>query len=389
MFDELAAAVEALDVPLDEGALRSLLAVHDRLSAKVALAVGRFDAAGLWGVGGAMSMKAWLRAEGYVGADGHRLAVLGQRLVQLPLLAAAWAEGELSNGQVRVVMAQLTDANTAMFAMAEHAFVPSLVGLSVEDTNRFMTEWRARADAEADVEPDEPELSLCHSATFEGRFVTNGSFDADTGSVVATALAAADSGDLGAPAAQRRAEALVDVCRFFLDHHRLDLPPRRRPQVTLLVEAADVGAGELVDFGLPLRSAAVSRYLCDCSISRAVAERVAGTTSRILDLGRSTDVVSAAQRTALAVRDRHCRYPGCDRPASWCDAHHVRWWTNGGPTDLANLVLLCRRHHTLLHAKRGFEAKLLPDATLEITDPRGFTRSTRPPGRMRSLPLVA
>ncbi|HEX9313752.1 MAG TPA: HNH endonuclease signature motif containing protein, partial [Actinomycetota bacterium] len=45
------------------------------------------------------------------------------------------------------------------------------------------------------------------------------------------------------------------------------------------------------------------------------------------------------------VRDHHCTFPECDRPASWCDAHHVIHWTDGGRTDLSNLVLLCRRHH--------------------------------------------
>src|SRR5687767_4224385 len=178
MFESLAAAVDDLDVPVEESALRSLLAVHDRLSARVAVAVGRFDASGLWEAGGATSMKAWLRDEGYVGPDAARLATLGRRLVRLPVLARAWASGELCNGQVRVVMAQLTEANTAMFAEGEAAFVPALVGLSVSDTNRFMAEWRARADAELEREPTEPELSLHHSATLGGRFVTNGSFDA-------------------------------------------------------------------------------------------------------------------------------------------------------------------------------------------------------------------
>jgi 5-methylcytosine-specific restriction endonuclease McrA len=51
----------------------------------------------------------------------------------------------------------------------------------------------------------------------------------------------------------------------------------------------------------------------------------------------------------VAARDRRCRFPGCDRPQTWCDAHHVVHWARGGPTSLANLVLLCRRHHRLVH----------------------------------------
>ncbi|MCC6183624.1 MAG: HNH endonuclease, partial [Microthrixaceae bacterium] len=52
---------------------------------------------------------------------------------------------------------------------------------------------------------------------------------------------------------------------------------------------------------------------------------------------------------ALAVRDGHCVFPGCDRPASWCDAHHVTRHTDGGPTTIDNLALLCRHHHGVIH----------------------------------------
>jgi hypothetical protein len=74
-----------------------------------------------------------------------------------------------------------------------------------------------------------------------------------------------------------------------------------------------------------------------------------GAPTQPLEVGRATRVVSPAQRAALAVRDGGCRYPGCDRPVAWCDAHHLRHWLHGGPTDLENLVLLCRAHHRAVH----------------------------------------
>jgi len=52
-------------------------------------------------------------------------------------------------------------------------------------------------------------------------------------------------------------------------------------------------------------------------------------------------------RRGVIVRDRSCRFPGCDRPHTWCDAHHVVHWADGGPTAASNLLLLCRRHHRL------------------------------------------
>nr|WP_162184933.1 HNH endonuclease signature motif containing protein [Allokutzneria albata] len=56
-----------------------------------------------------------------------------------------------------------------------------------------------------------------------------------------------------------------------------------------------------------------------------------------------------AQRKALAVRDKGCAFPGCDRPPGWTEAHHVWHWIDGGPTDLGNLVLLCVHHHHVMH----------------------------------------
>jgi hypothetical protein len=84
--------------------------------------------------------------------------------------------------------------------------------------------------------------------------------------------------------------------------------------------------------------------------------------------GSVRDVPSPAQRRALARRDRHCRFPGCERPVRWTDAHHIVHWTRGGPTDLDNLVLLCRRHHRMCH-EGGWE--LRRDADGSISDALG------------------
>ena len=236
-------------------------------------------------------------------------------------------------------------------------------------------------------EPDDRQGSLNHSQTLGGRWVTNGTFDPEAGTVIATALAAADSGDLNSPPAQRRAEALATICEFFLNNHTSTSPRRNRPQVNLVINADDLQPGDgtassdSTVYTSRFDAATTSMYLCDCGINRVVADKIAGATSRILNLGRTTETVSPGQRTALAIRDRHCRWPGCDRPPSWCHAHHIWWWTRGGPTDLDNLTLLCSRHHHLVHRDQRIHLKLLPDATLEVTTPDGTTRTTRPPGQ--------
>jgi hypothetical protein len=87
------------------------------------------------------------------------------------------------------------------------------------------------------------------------------------------------------------------------------------------------------------------RIACDAGVSRVITKGE----SEVLDLGRSTRVVPPALRRALALRDKGCTHPGCERPHHWCDAHHVVHWADGGETSLENLVLLCRRHHRVAH----------------------------------------
>ena len=139
--------------------------------------------------------------------------------------------------------------------------------------------------------------------------------------------------------------------------------------MTITVGLADLrelqGSAELDHTG-PVPVEVARRIACDASIVRAV---MAGP-SEPLDLGRRTPLVSAAQRRAVILRDRSCRFLGCDRPPVWCDAHHIVHWEDGGPTDLCNLILLCRRHHTLLRARDGF--------TLAVEDGRPVFR--RPDG---------
>ena len=93
-----------------------------------------------------------------------------------------------------------------------------------------------------------------------------------------------------------------------------------------------------------------------------------GAPSQPLELGRSSRVVSPTQRNALAVRDRGCVFPGCQRPLAWCEAHHLRHWLHGGPTDLTNLALVCRAHHRAVH-EGGWRLARAPDGRLTATPP--------------------
>jgi hypothetical protein len=93
-----------------------------------------------------------------------------------------------------------------------------------------------------------------------------------------------------------------------------------------------------------------------------------GAPTQPLEVGRTTRVIQPAQRAALAVRDGGCVFPNCERLLAWCEAHHLRHWLHGGPTDLANLALLCRAHHRAVH-EGGWRLTRQPDGRLTATPP--------------------
>ena len=96
----------------------------------------------------------------------------------------------------------------------------------------------------------------------------------------------------------------------------------------------------------------------------------------VLDVGRKTRTIPAAIRRALMARDRRCQFPACS--ARRCDAHHIAHWVDGGPTSLQNLVLLCRRHHRVVH-EGGFTLERGMDGTVVFFDRDGWELRTAPP----------
>jgi hypothetical protein len=91
-------------------------------------------------------------------------------------------------------------------------------------------------------------------------------------------------------------------------------------------------------------------------------------------VGRESRTATKAQRKALAAAHQHCMFPGCRVDASRCEAHHVRPWERGGATCLTDLILLCSRHHHLVHEGRW---RILADPSHPEGDPRHWV--FRPP----------
>ncbi len=123
-----------------------------------------------------------------------------------------------------------------------------------------------------------------------------------------------------------------------------------------LATAGVIGADENIT------AAQARRLACTAHLIPAVL----GTTSQVLDLGRSTRLFSSAQRKALLVRDRECRAEGCDIPGTWTDAHHWIPWSHDGRSDLTNAVLLCSHHHHRAHDPT-YKADRLPNGDVRFT----------------------
>ena len=117
--------------------------------------------------------------------------------------------------------------------------------------------------------------------------------------------------------------------------------------IDLAALESGVGVGE-TSAGTRISPGEVRRLACNARILPAVL----GGKSELLDLGRGRRLFSPAQRRAMALRDGGCRAEGCDIPAAWTEAHHLRPWSRGGRTDLADGLLLCSFHHHRAHDAR-------------------------------------
>ncbi len=186
-----------------------------------------------------------------------------------------------------------------------------------------------------------------------------------------------DLRDLG----QRRHDALIDICRLALATDTLPDNGGERPHLTVTADydvlRGEIGAGTL-DSGESVSPDTVRRMACDAQIIPAVL----GTHGELLDLGRSRRLFTGPLRRAIVLRDQGCAFPGCDRPPRWCDGHHVISWLTGGPTNLANAVLLCRRHHRIIHQTDkvdvGWTVRIAGDGLPEFIPPEYIDPLRRP-----------
>ena len=413
-----ALALDELSAPELGSALKRSARVRGRLDAFDARALAAFERLGGAKADGATDTKAWLNDKTRTSAaDAKKRVRRAKTVAALPQLGEALADGAISAGHVDAIGAIVPDK----LLPKAGALVDDAKSSTPEELRKSALDFVAKADGDDGASRSE-RLRAQQRAKFFGR---------DTGMAAlfaewapedqATVESAVDfvADDLwrkehpnrnpqkwGATTVEfRRAEALLEIARRVLAAKPLvgAAATAERPQGEVtdeeLTEAARASARAsrplffvLIDYltasnqltlkpvceladGTPISPDTARRLLCDAGII----PMVLGSRGEVLDQGRKIYLPTMAQRRAVFIRDRHCMFPGCKRPAKWSDVHHIVWWETGGRTDYANLLLLCGTHHHMVHEGGWRLTGNAYDFTIHRPNGDYFDRVTRGP----------
>lgn len=278
-------------------------------------------------------------------------------LTLMPQITEQAVAGNITPNGVKL-LGLARDKHPDEFTEHETVFADIATYLDARDLRQALSGWEQQVDFPAALEDAESarlRRRFYFNQTYEGMWSAAGHLDPESGHVISTALRSqTDPANLGRDdhrsMPQRNADALVDVCRFWLDHNDdISISGGERPHITVTIPYATLTGDERrlgeID-GSAVDPEAIRRLACDAGIVRIVVDGE----SQPLDVGRRVRTVAPAIRRALELRDGGCSWAGCIVPASWCDAHHVIHWAFGGVTSLINLILLCRRHHVAVHS---------------------------------------
>jgi hypothetical protein len=296
----------------------------------------------IWRADGARDLAHWLTMRyGISSWKASRWIGAASALGHLPAVDDAFGSGALS-----------LDKTVELTRFATPSDERQLVGwardVSVATVRRRAD--RAMRPSADDVANDERARRLEWWWLDEGRRMgLVGELPAAQGAIVVKALERATARvpampDEDGPASidARRADALVALCSASIGAD----PDADRATVVLHARVDETGllADAEIEGATPVARSVAERLVCDARMQVALEDG----RGEVLHLGRTRREPTPAMVRQLHHRDRGCRFPGCGTNA-FTQAHHIRWWSRGGPTDLANLVLVCSFHHRLVH----------------------------------------
>jgi len=327
---------------------------------------------------GSVSTPDWVRHQCNMpsGVAGDLLHV-GEQLPNLTKTMEAVRNGKIGFAHAAII-ARHAQAITHSDSAEPFDETPFLKAAEESSVGRLwyyaMHAWhRADPDGVADEQRQAAERRYLRLTDGEdGTLYVKGAFDSAAGATIRTALEPlgqphGDGDDRGRE--RRNGDALVELAAHSLDTAAIPQHGSVRPhvQVTTTLETLQglIGApaGEMA-LSLPISAKTVQRFACDSSITRVLL----GADSAVIDAGRAKRVVAGGTRRVLDARDKHCRWPGCERPASWSSAHHIIHWAQGGKTDLSNMLLLCQHHHWTVH-EGGWRLSLAADGRVIAIPP--------------------
>jgi hypothetical protein len=346
----------------------------------------RFDKGGGYAATAALTAKAWLRwkCNFSPAAAADRVAV-ARELERLPQATQAFADGDISYAHAAMIARTSEKLGDKMEANAETIMVTAAKELDLARLRMVTIKLQHFMDPDSVREEanESHELRFLHlSQTLDGVFYINGRFDSEGGAILQAALNALSGpptpDDKRSPK-QRRADSLVELARQRLDSGTLPAVGGQKPHLAVTVSMPTLAnqpgspAADL-EWAQPIPAETARRLACDAAITPIFL----GSESTQPRAGQTSRSISGSQRRALVVRDKGCRFPGCDRPPDWTDVHHLKHWADGGKHVMDNLILLCRRHHRMVH-EEGWQLVITAGGEIVALTPDRFAFGSVPP----------
>ena len=352
--------------------------------------IGEFDENGGWHGPGIHSCAHWLnwKCGMSIGPARERVRV-ARALPGLPKISAAFRQGKVSYSKVRAMTRVATPNNEeALLQVAEGG-----TASHVETQVRLYRKTK-RIEALQDENLRHAHRGLNFYVDDDGSWIFKGRFTAEQGALLKSALEAAGDqlfdeqqqvpDEVSAetsrsqpidrltpePIDQVRADALARIVESFMAGVKHDQSGGDRYMVNIHTDIETLkedgtGAESEIEGRGPVPAETSRRLACDCSVVHWHENK----NGEPLSIGRKTRSIPPAIRRALKRRDHGCRFPGCTCNR-FVDAHHIQHWADGGETSMDNLVLLCRRHHRLVH-EAGYGVHVAADKAIKFTLPDG------------------